>query len=123
MGAFLRWRHARTALQIPALLVAVAMILHGLFGPALAPKNLATVLGWVHVRGALVLVLLVAGNIFCMACPFILVRDVARRFFKPVLVWPRALRTKWLSVALFVVVLFSYELTGHFRWPTTSPPR
>ena len=110
LGPFLRWRHARTALQVPALLVALAMVLHGLFGPSLAPKNLATVLGWVHVRGALVIALLVAGNIFCMACPFVLVRDLARRVFKPVLRWPRALRTKWLSIALFVAVLFVYEL-------------
>ena len=29
------------------------MILHGLFGPALAPKNIATTLTWVHFRGAL----------------------------------------------------------------------
>ncbi len=110
VGRFLRWRWSRTALQVPALLVAVAMVAHGLFGPSLAPKNLATVLGWVHIRGALVLALLVAGNLFCMACPFVLVRDVARRLFKPVLNWPRALRNKWLSIGLFVAVLFAYEL-------------
>ena len=64
LDRFLGWRHARTLLQIPLLIVGVAMILHGLFGPALAPKNLATTLGWVHFRGALVLVILLAGNFF-----------------------------------------------------------
>ena len=39
------------------------MILHGLFGPTLAPKNLATTLSWLHFRGVLVLVLL-AREIF-----------------------------------------------------------
>ena len=58
------------------------MILHGLFGPALAPKNLATVLTWIHFRGALALILLCAGNFFCLACPFMLVRNAARRFFQ-----------------------------------------
>ncbi len=110
LGSFLRWRHARTALQIPLLLLAVIMVLHGLLGPSLAPKNLATLLTWVHYRGALVLVLLVAGNFFCLACPFMLVRDLARRFVRPVRNWPRALRNKWLAVVLFVLVLFAYEL-------------
>ena len=110
LGRLLRWRHARTLLQIPLLVVAVVMILHGLFGPTLAPKNLATTLGWVHFRGLLVLVLLCAGNFFCMACPFMLVRQWARRLFTPRLNWPRALRNKWLSVALLVSILFVYEL-------------
>jgi polyferredoxin len=63
--------------------VAIAMIVHGLFGPTLAPKNLATTMSWVHFRGVLVLVLLCAGNLFCMACPFMLVRQWARRWFHP----------------------------------------
>jgi ferredoxin len=86
------------------------MILHGLFGPTLAPKNLATTLTWVQFRGALVLVLLLAGNFFCMACPFMLPRQLARRFARPRLNWPRRLRNKWLSLSLFVLLLFAYEL-------------
>jgi ferredoxin len=97
-------------LQIPFLVLSVVMILHGLFGPRLAPKNLATVLTWVHFRGALVLVILVAGNFFCLACPFMLVRNMARKFLRPWMNWPQSLRNKWMAVALFVAVLFVYEL-------------
>jgi polyferredoxin len=110
LGRFLRWRHARTAMQIPLFALAVVMIVHGFLGPQLAPRNLSTLLTWVHYRGALVLVLLAAGNLFCMACPFMLPRAVARRFFKPVRRWPKRLRSKWLSAGLFVLVLFAYEL-------------
>jgi len=110
LGRLLHWRHARTLLQIPLFIVSVAMILHGLFGPTLAPKNLATTLSWVHFRGALVLVLLVAGNFFCLACPFMIVRNFARKFLRPVRNWPRRLRNKWLSLGLFVAILFAYEL-------------
>ncbi len=117
VGTFLKWRHSRTVLQIPLLLISVVMILHGFFGPALAPKNLATVLTWIHFRGALVLVLLCAGNFFCLACPFMAVRNAARRLFKPSLNWPRALRNKWLSVALFVAILFLYELFDLWNSP------
>ncbi len=109
-GRFLRWRHSRTVMQIPLFVLAAAMIVHGLLGPQLAPKNLATVLTWVHYRGILVVALLAAGNLFCMACPFMLPRDLARRFFKPVLRWPRLLRNKGLAIALFVLILFAYEL-------------
>ena len=109
VGPFLSRRHARTLLQIPLFIVSVAMIIHGLFGPQLAPRNLATTLTWVHFRGALVLVLLLAGNFFCLACPFMLVRNLARKFFHPVRNWPRSLRNKWLSVGLFIGMLFLYE--------------
>ena len=117
LGRFLIWRHARTLLQIPLLLVSVIMILHGLFGPSLAPKNLATVLAWVHFRGALTLVLLLGGNFFCMACPFMLVRNMMRRWIHPRLTWPRRLRNKWIPTGLFVLVLFSYELFGLWSSP------
>ena len=110
LGRLFRWRYARPLLQAPLLIVSVVMILHGLFGPRLAPKNLATTLSWLHFRGVLVLVLLCAGNFFCLACPFMLVRQLARRIFKPRYDWPRPLRNKWLSLALFALILFLYEL-------------
>src|ERR671911_474149 len=101
IGALLRWRHARTSLQLTALLFAIAIVLHGLFGPQIAPRNLATVLTWVHYRGLLVVALLAAGNFFCTGCPFILVRDAARRLHAPTARWPRWLRRKWPALALF----------------------
>lgn len=110
IGNLLRWGHSRTLLQIPLLLLSVVMLLHGLFGSPLAPKNLATALTWIHFRGALVLVILAAGNFFCLACPFMLVRNAMRRFVKPRWNWPQALRNKWLSIVLLVLVLFAYEL-------------
>lgn len=109
LGNLLRIKHARTLFQIPLFIVSVAMILHGLFGPTLAPKNLATTLTWIHFRGALVLVLLFAGNFFCLACPFMLVRNLARKFFRPVRNWPRRLRNKWISIGLLIAMLFVYE--------------
>jgi len=110
LGRVLSWRYARPVLQVPLLIVSLAMVLHGLFGPSLAPKNLATTLSWLHFRGVLVLVLLAAGNFFCLACPFMLVRQAARRIFRPRWDWPRVLRNKWLAVGFFVLILFLYEL-------------
>jgi ferredoxin len=99
------------------LAISIVMIVQGLAGPTLAPKNLATVLTWVHFRGALVLALLCAGNLFCLACPFMLLRNAMRRFIRPRFTWPRALRNKWIPVALFALLLFTYELFSLWSSP------
>jgi ferredoxin len=117
IGPLFRWKHARTFLQLPLLAISLLMIFHGLFGPSLAPKNLATVLTWLHFRGLLVLVILCAGNFFCMACPFMLVRNFVRRFAHPWLNWPRRLRNKWLSIVLLTGILFIYELFSLYASP------
>jgi cytochrome c oxidase assembly factor CtaG/ferredoxin len=109
LGRFLHWRHARLALQLPLFALALLIIIDGLCGPQIAPLNLAGVLPWIHWRGLVVLGLLVAGNVFCMACPFMLPRRLARRWLPAQRYWPRALRSKWLGVALLVLFFWAYE--------------
>jgi cytochrome c oxidase assembly factor CtaG len=109
VGRFLRWRHMRLALQLPLVLAAILMIYDGLCGPQVAPLNLAGVLPWIHWRGILILALLVAGNVFCLACPFQLPRTLARRWLPTCWAWPRRLRSKWLAVGLVGVFLWAYE--------------
>jgi polyferredoxin len=120
VGSFLRWRHARTALQSVLLLVAAAVVVHGLFGPQLAPRNLATVLTAIHWRGLLIVAIAAAGNLFCTACPMVLARDGARRLGHPAWRWPRRLRGKWLGLSLLVLVLFSYELFDLWAAPRAT---
>jgi polyferredoxin len=117
VGRLLRWRHARTSLQLGLLVAAALVVLHGLFGPDIAPGNLATVLTWVHYRGLLVVALLAAGNFFCAGCPFVLVRDWSRRLHAPTRLWPKRLRGKWIAIVLFIAVLFSYELFDLWALP------
>jgi len=109
LGSFLRWRHSRSILQVGLLLVAILVITDGIWGPQLAPKNLAGVLPWVHWRGFVALALLLAGNLFCMACPFMLTRRLAKKLLPARLHWPKALRTKWLALALLLLFLWAYE--------------
>jgi ferredoxin len=91
------------------LLLAAVMIYDGLSGPQVGAMNLAGVLPWIHWRGLLVLGLLVAGNIFCMGCPFLLPRTLARRWLPARWSWPRRLRNKWPAVLLIVAFLWAYE--------------
>lgn len=120
LGRFLAWRHARLVLQVMLGALALVLVLHGLFGPQLAPKNLATLLVWVHWRGALVIGLLVVGNVFCMGCPLLLPREVARRIAAPARRLPRALRRKWIGLSLLVLVLFLYELLDLWASPMAT---
>jgi hypothetical protein len=117
LGRFLGWRHARSALGLPLLLLAGLVVFDGLIGPQMAPKNLATVLVWVHYRGLVVLALLLVGNLFCLACPFMLLRNGLRRFVRPRRVWPRRLRNKWAALGLFAGLLFAYELFDLWATP------
>jgi polyferredoxin len=120
VGPFLRWRHARTAIQLVLLLLAALVVTDGLFGTSLDPTSFATVAIWTHYRGLLVVALLAAGNLFCMGCPFVLARDAARRLRMPTVVLPRWLRTKWIGIALFGVVLFCYERFGLWALPRAT---
>ena len=109
LGRFLRWRHARLALQLPLALGAVALIFDGLRGPQIAAVNLAGVLPWIHWRGLLVLTLFLAGNFFCTACPFTLPRRLAGKWFRREHSWPHWLRGKWLALVLLAVFFWAYE--------------
>ena len=109
---FLRWRHARLALQLPLLLLAAFVVVDGLTGRQLAPRNVATTAVWLHYRGLVVLALLLVGNLFCAACPLMLTRGVARwtqRVLGRTWRWPRRLRSKALAVVLMLLFVYAYE--------------
>ncbi len=120
LGPILKWRRLRTTTQLALLAVAVVVVVDGLAGPQLAPKNLATVLTWIHYRGLLIGVLLAAGNAFCGACPMILIRDLGRRVHRPSRHWPRWLGRKWIALGLFIAVLFTYELFDLWALPAAT---
>jgi cytochrome c oxidase assembly factor CtaG/polyferredoxin len=109
IGRFLKSPRARLALQLPLSVMAILIIFDGLLGPQVGAMNLAGVLPWIHWRGLVVLGLLVVGNVFCMACPFMLPRTLARRLLPAGWHWPRWLRNKWLAVLLLGLFFWAYE--------------
>ncbi len=110
LGRFLRWKHNRTTAQLVLFSLAAAIIIDGLLGSPLAAKNVATVAAWVHYRGLVVLALLLIGNLFCAACPFMLPRKLAKWLGRPTQRWPQALRNKWLALAGLLAIIYAYEL-------------
>lgn len=105
----LRLTSIRRPLQFAMLLLAIVVVADGFRGPQLAPMNLAGVLPWIHWRSFAVIALLLVGNLFCLSCPFTLVRDGARKLLPANRRWPRFLRNKWLPFALVVLYLWTYE--------------
>jgi cytochrome c oxidase assembly factor CtaG/polyferredoxin len=118
VGRFLKWRHARVCLQLALCLLAGLVIYDGLRGPPVAAMNLAGVLPWIHWRGLVVLGLLAAGNVFCMGCPFLLPRTLARRWLPQGWNWPRWLQNKWPAVLLTVPFLWAYEALALWDRPS-----
>ena len=72
------------------LVLAAAVIADGLLGHQMAAMNLAGVLPWTYWRFFVIVGLLAVGNVFCMACPFMLPRELGRRLGLATRHWPRA---------------------------------
>ena len=117
IGAALGRPRFRRAVQSAMFALALIVIADGLFGRQLSSMNLAGTLPWTHWRGLVVISLLVAGNFFCMACPFTLARDFGRRWLPARWRWPNRLRSKWLAVALLAIYLWAYEAFGLWDSP------
>ena len=109
VGAFLRSRYGRQSLQAATLLVAIAIIVDGFFGHRMSSMNLAGIIPWTYARPVAILALIFAGNLFCMACPFTLPREIGHRLGLATRNWPRPLRSKWLTAALLVIFFWAYE--------------
>ena len=109
IGAWLRSRYGRTSLQSVSFVIAAIVITHGLTGHQMGSMNLAGVVPWNYVRAGGVVALILFGNLFCMACPFMLPRELGRRLGLATRAWPSWLRNKWLALALVVIFFWGYE--------------
>ncbi len=117
VGTALRWRWSRLAAQTVLLLIALLMVYDGFTGDPIAAANLSTILSWVEYRGLVLLGLLLVGNLFCFACPFALLRTIGVRLSVNRRRWPRALRTKWLSIGALVLIFWLYEWVDLWATP------
>lgn len=109
LGALLRARYGRTALQIVSTLALALIVFDGLHGTPIAFLNLAGILSWNVLRPVFLLLLLAVGNVFCMACPFTLPRELARRLGIARFRWPAWLGGKWIAITLLILFFWVYE--------------
>ncbi len=107
----------RKTCQFVLFCTAIVVIIDGLLGPRIAPLNLAGILPWIWWRGLVILAILIAGNLFCFACPFMFVRALGKKLPFKRERWPLQLRSKWLAVFLFVSWLVVYETFSPWNAP------
>lgn len=108
LGKFLRSRCGRLLLQSASFVGIAVIIFHGLFGTPLSPMNLSGAFLWNIARPISLLVIILVGNLFCMACPFTLPRELARKLGTSSWRWPSMLRNKWSSAALMSLFFWGY---------------
>jgi len=120
IGRLLSWTRFRHAAQLLMVLIALIVVIDGLFGHQMAAMNLAGVLPWTHWRGLTVLTLLAAGNFFCFACPFNFARQLGRRVLPARWSWPRRLRSKWIAIALLLLFFWAYEAFSLWDSPRST---
>lgn len=117
IGKILRHRYGRLVMQSTLTIIAVLLIIDGFIGPQSAARNLATVAPWVHYRGIVVIVLLLAGNLFCMGCPFTVPRTIAKRLSIRGRRFPKYLRNKGVAIASLFILFFLYEFLDLWASP------
>lgn len=117
VGGLLRRRFGRLVLQSVLALMAIALMIDGFTGPQVAARNLATVGPWVQFRGIAVLILLLAGNLFCMGCPFTLPRSLAKRLSLRGRRFPQGLRNKWIAIVGLFLLFSVYEYLNLWSSP------
>jgi ferredoxin len=120
LGSLLRHRSSRLGLQAASFLLLTVAVVDGLHGPPHPAHNLAGHLLWEILRPMNLVLLLLVGNLFCMACPFTFLRELGAVLGLPrgVLNWPARLRTKWIAVVLLLLYLW-----GNFYFGLAGSPR
>ena len=109
VGPLLRARYGRRALQAVSLALAALVVADGFRQSPVPALSVATALPWTYGRGLLVAALLAAGNLFCMACPFTLPRELGKRLGLATRAWPARWRSKWIAAALLILFFWAYE--------------
>jgi len=120
LGRLLRARNGRLMLQVASFVLMLAVLVHGFKGTDVSALNLAGGFVWMLLRPLLFLLILGLLNVFCMACPFTLPRELARMFYTPKRQWPRILRNKWIAVALTLLFFWIYLECDLWNWPSAT---
>jgi polyferredoxin len=116
VGKFLRSRYYSALLIAPTMLVFALIVLAGLLGDQ-STDNPAVLLTWILWWPAVVFTFFLVGRIWCFACPFGYLGDVAQKIFS--LQWkvPRILRNMWWRMALFLGITWATTLWALDRQP------
>src|SRR5262245_12978690 len=108
------------ALQVPMLVVTVAVVLLGLFDVQNGALNVATRLTWTIWWAGVIFTFVLVGRAWCLACPFGALNEWTSRLLAPSRRLPRAFRNIWWATGIFVVLTWTDEQLGVVRSPRVT---
>ncbi len=108
------------ALQVPLLLVAVLVVYLGLADVQDGRLNVATTLTWTIWWAGIIFTFILAGRVWCLACPFGALNEWTSRLSGAWRRLPRVFRNIWWATGLFVLLTWADEQLGVVRSPSVT---
>ena len=113
-------RAFQPALQIPCLAMTAIIVYAGFFDVQDGGVKLATKLTWTIWWAGVIFTFVLAGRVWCVACPFGAMNEWTARVSGAWRRLPRVFRNVWWATALFVALTWADELLGVVRSPSTT---
>jgi 4Fe-4S binding protein len=107
-------------LQFPVLAVMALVVYLGFTDVQDGGVNLATKLTWTIWWAGIIFTFVLAGRVWCIACPFGALNEWASRASRAWRRLPRPFRNIWWATALFVILTWADEQLGVVRSPRVT---
>jgi hypothetical protein len=116
----LTWPVWQRVLQGTLLLLTAIVVAVGLGDVQDGGKNLATKLTWTIWWAGIIFTFVLAGRVWCVACPFGALNEWTARLAAPLRRLPRPFRNVWWATAMFVLLTWADEQLGVVRSPRVT---
>ncbi|MBI4635783.1 MAG: 4Fe-4S binding protein [Candidatus Rokubacteria bacterium] len=108
------------SLQLPLLVLMAIVVYLGFADVQDGGTNLATKLTWTIWWAGIIFTFVLAGRVWCLACPFGALNEWASRLSDASRNLPRPLRNIWWATAMFVLLTWADEQLGVVRSPRVT---
>jgi polyferredoxin len=113
-------RALQPSLQIPLLGLMAVVVLLGFYDVQDGGVNLATKLTWTIWWAGIIFTFVLAGRVWCLACPFGALNEWTARLAGPLRRLPKPLRNIWWATGMFVMLTWADEQLGVVRSPRVT---
>jgi polyferredoxin len=113
-------RAFQPSLQIPLLALMGVVVLLGFHDVQDGGMNLATKLTWTIWWAGVIFTFVLAGRVWCLACPFGALNEWTSRLARPLRRLPRPFRNIWWATGMFVLLTWADEQLGVVRSPRVT---
>jgi ferredoxin len=113
-------RALQPSLQIPLLALMAVVVLLGFSDVQDGAVNLATKLTWTIWWAGIIFTFVLAGRVWCLACPFGALNEWTARLAGPLRRLPKPFRNLWWATGMFVLLTWADEQLGVVRSPRVT---